>query len=62
MRSIACSMLPTFLQRPYSVPEGIPNSAAAFCTGIPFRMASSEHSRSSWAWAERRSQSAGAFK
>ena len=42
------SSIPTFLQRPYSVPLGIPNSAAAFWTGIPPLMASSAVLRSSW--------------
>ena len=42
------SSIPTFLHRPYSVPLGIPNSAAAFWTGIPPLMASSAVLRSSW--------------
>ena len=42
------SSIPTFLQRPYSVPLGIPNSVAAFCTAMPPLMASSAVLRSSW--------------
>ena len=41
------SSIPTFLQRPYNVPLGIPNSVAAFCTAMPPRMASSAVLRSS---------------
>ena len=47
------SSIPTFLHRPYRVPLGIPNSAAAFWTGIPPLMASRAVLRSSWVRRER---------